>query len=274
VDRYCVFCHKPIAPDAPTEHVIPKWVGNAYPDAMFTTKGPNGRKITAKVIEITVDTVCRACNHGWMSDLEASCAPMLKPMLKGQTQGLSLAKQTLLAQWATKTAMTLDQTVPTDMRVFSPDECKQLMDRQLPPPGTGVQLARYAGSGVFLTFGHNDLYRAAILDPVNPGPPDGHRTAIRIDQLILEVNVTSDANLDLRSVATDGQPVTDILQPIWPASAPVAWPARIAMGDATWASFVEPDTPDAAKWQGPGHVGAVPHPAQQPSPDATKKPRP
>jgi hypothetical protein len=270
VDRYCVFCHKPIAPDAPPEHVIPKWVGNAYPSAIFTTNGPDGQKIMGKVIEITVDSVCRECNHGWMSDLEAACAPMLKPMLKGETRGLNIANQARLAQWATKTAMTLDQTVPREMRVFSRDECKQLMDRKLPPPGTGVQLARYAGDGVFLTFGHNDLYRSAIADPANPGPPDGHRTAIRIDQLILEVNVTSDANLDLRSVRTDGAAV-NILQPIWPASAPVAWPTDVAMGDATWASFVDPDTPDAQNWQGPGHVGSIPHPMQQPSPDATRE---
>lgn len=271
MERRCVFCHGRIASDAPPEHVIPKWVGNAYPNAMFTTNGPDGRQVTAKVIEITADTVCRKCNHGWMSDLESRCAPILKPMLRGQSQGLSLEQQTLLAQWATKTAMTLDQTVPPDMRVFSPDECKQLVERELPPPGTGVQLAHYAGTGIFLDFGHNELHRTAVLDPANPGPPDGHRTAIRIDQLIVEVNVTSDASLDLRS-GTSGVPVTDILQPIWPVSAPVAWPTRIAMSDATWASFVEPDLPDSANWQGPGHTGAIPHPTQQPSPGAAKNP--
>lgn len=239
---------------------------------MFTTNGPNGRKVTAKVIEITADTVCRECNHGWMSDLESKCAPILKPMLKGQPQGLDLERQTLLAQWATKTAMTLDQTVPLAMRVFSPDEGKQLMDREMPPPGTGVQLGHYAGTGIFLEFGHNDLYRTAVLDPTNPGPPDGHRTAIRIDQLIAEVNVTSDASLDLRS-GTTGVPVTDLLQPIWPTSAPVAWPTRVAMGDATWVSFVEPDLPDSEGWQGTGHTGAIPHPTQQPPPGATTQPR-
>ena len=268
--RWCFFCHGQIAPGAPPEHVIAKWVGNAYPNAMFTTNGPDGRKIIAKVIEITVDTVCRPCNHGWMSDLESKCAPLLKPMLKGEQRGLSLKQQTLLAQWATKTAMTLDQTVPLEMRVFSPDEGKQLMDRELPPPGTGVQLARYDGTGIFLDFGHNDLYRGAVEDPANPGPPDGHRTAIRIDQLIVEVNVTSDSNLDLRS-GTTGVAVTDLLQPIWPASAPVAWPPRIAMGDATWTSFVEPDMPDAAKQQGLGHTALIPHPTQQPPPGAAKK---
>lgn len=213
---------------------------------MFTTKHQDGREFQSKYIEITAETVCKACNHHWMSDLETWASPMLKPMLKGDTQGLSIEQQAIVSQWATKTAMTLDQTVPPGERVFLASECKQLMERKLPPPGTGVQLGRYVGGGVFLDFGHNDLYRQAIPSGIPPGtrprPPDGHRTAIRIDQLIVEVNVTSDANLDLRAAQID---VRDLLLPIWPAAKPIAWPPKIAMSDATWDSFVAPDLPDA-----------------------------
>jgi hypothetical protein len=93
-------------------------------------------------------------------------------------------------------------------------------------------------------MGHNDLYRRPIPVGTRPGPPDGHRTAIRIDQFVFEVNVTSDANLDLRAAQID---VRDLLLPIWPSTAPVAWPPRIAMNDATWTSFIEPELPDAHK---------------------------
>ncbi|HXQ00893.1 MAG TPA: hypothetical protein VN845_12630 [Solirubrobacteraceae bacterium] len=226
---------------------------------MFTTKHSNGREIKSKVIEIRAHSVCAGCNHGWMSDLETKASPLLKPMLKGNTQGLSIEQQACLAQWATKTAMTLDQTYLRQERVFSSGECKQLMDRKMPPPGTGVQLARYAGTGVFLEFGHNDLYRTGIADVSNPGPPDGHRTAIRIDKLICEVNMTSDSNLDLRAANND---VRDILLPIWPSTlVPLAWPPRVAMSNDTWRSFIEPDLPDAGKSPGPGHRGIIRRPA-------------
>jgi hypothetical protein len=242
--RRCIFCDSEIKAGTPPEHVIPQWVAREYPTAMFTTKHRDGRVIQSKAIEITVETVCKACNHHWMSDLETWASPMLKPMLKGNTQGLSVEQQVLIAQWATKTAMTLDQTFPiVEERIFAAAECKQLMDRKLPPPGVGVRLGRYVGGGVFLDFGHNDLYRVI---PQAPGRdrPDGYRTAMRIDQLVVEVNVTSDAQLDLRTTQTD---IDDLLLLIWPAAGPLAWPPRIAMSDDTWTSFVAPQLPDASK---------------------------
>jgi hypothetical protein len=260
--RRCCFCDREIAANAPPEHVIPKWVGLACPGATFTTRHNSGRATTGKVIDITVETVCGDCNHGWMSNLESTNAPRLKPMLKGEPHGLSIQQQDSLARWATKTAMTLDQTFPANERVFFAAERKSLMERQLAPPGTGVQLGHYAGTGPFLDFGHNDLYRGAVTDPANPGPPDGHRTAIRIDKLIVEINVTSDSHLNLRS-GTPGVDVGDLLLPIWPAAAPVAWPPKIAMGDATWQSFVGPDMPDAGKAEGPGHTGLIERPPKR-----------
>jgi hypothetical protein len=225
--------------------VIPKWVAREYPGAAFTLQRRNGQTIQSKkAIELTANTVCDECNHHWMSDLETWASPMLKPMLKGSTQGLSLEQQVVIAQWATKTAMTLEQTYPPKEQIFSSAQYKQLMERKLPPPGFGVQLARYVGNGEFLTMGYNDLYRRPIPVGARPGPPDGHRTAIRIDQLVFEVNVTSDANLDLRA---DQINVRDLLLPIWPSTTPIAWPPRIAMSDATWTSFIEPDLPDAPK---------------------------
>lgn len=243
--RRCIFCDAEIEASAPPEHVIPQWICRAYPNAMFTTKHLDGRTITSKVLEITVETVCKDCNHHWMSDLETQASPMLKPMLKGGTQGLSIEQQVLIAQWATKTAMTLDQTFPVVReRIFTAEQCKQLMERKLPPPGVGVQLGRYVGGGIFLDFGHNDLYRT--VPPKDPGRdrPDGYRTAMRIDQLVVEVNVTGDANLDLRLVQTD---IGNMLLSIWPCVGPLAFPPNIGMSDGTWESFIAPALPDAQK---------------------------
>ena len=243
--RRCIFCHREIKPSAPPEHVIPKWVCREYPNAMFETRYRDGRAVKSKVLEITVETVCKDCNHHWMSDLETWASPMLKPMLKGETQGLSIEQQVVIAQWAGKTAMTLDQTFPVaEERIFTAAQCKELMERRLPPPGVGVQLGRYVGGGIFLDFGHNDLYRT--VPPEGPGRdrPDGYRTAMRIDQLVVEVNVTRDADLELRLVQTD---IRDLLLPVWPCTGPLAYPPRIAMSDDTWASFIAPALPDARK---------------------------
>jgi hypothetical protein len=242
VTRRCTFCHGEIDASAPPEHVIPKWIGREYPNATFTRHDRQGRPIRSKTIDITVDTVCEDCNHHWMSDLEAAASPMLKPMLKGTRLGLTVQQQALLAQWATKTAMTLDQGFVPRERVFSPGVCKQLMERKLPPVGTGVQLAHYIGTGDFLTVVHNDLYRRGIPVGTRPGTPDGHRTAIRIDKLILEVNMPEDATT--RISHPDIVDIRDVLVRVWPSTDTTIWPPRYSFGEQTWESFVAPDTRD------------------------------
>jgi hypothetical protein len=162
-ERRRAFCQGEIEPGAPPEHVIPKWIGRAYPKAMFVRTDRHGRQIRSKVIKIMVDTVCSDCNHHWMSDLETWASPMLKRMLKGEHQGLTVEEQVTLAEWATKTAMALDQNYPPEERVGPAQVCKELMDRKLPPPGVGVHLAHYTGSGDFLKIAHNDLYMRLVV---------------------------------------------------------------------------------------------------------------
>lgn len=241
-----MFCDSPIKPNTPPEHVIPQWVGRAYPDAMFAHTDRQGRLIRSKVIEITVDTVCRPCNHHWMSDLETRASPLLKRMLKGQQQGLTVEQQALLAQWATKTAMTLDQVYPPRERLWPPPVCKELMDRELPPPGIGVRLGHYTGSGPFLKISPHDMYSVIPPKGTRPGAPDGHRTPIRIDHLILEVHRSNSGRLTMRIGGTDqAVAASDILPTIWPTTKTTSWPPAYAFNDRTWESFVQPNLTDA-----------------------------
>jgi hypothetical protein len=137
--RRCIFCNDEIDAKAPPEHVIAKWIRRLYPKgAVFTLTRRDGRSFRSKTIDITVDTVCGDCNHHWMSDLKSHAAPLVGPMLKGETQGLSVEQHALVATWATKTSMTLDQSYEPSERVFTPEHCKWLTEHQLPPPGVIV----------------------------------------------------------------------------------------------------------------------------------------
>jgi hypothetical protein len=242
VERCCIFCHGLIAADAPPEHVIPKWVGRAYPEATFLQTFADGTTRRSKTIEITVPTVCETCNKHWMSDLENHGSRLLKSMLRGDTQGMNIEQQALLATWATKTAMTLDQTYAPNEQVFPPYACKWLKEHQLPSPGTIVHLGRYVGQGDFLAIAHNDLYRRFVPEGARTAPPDASRSFIRIDQLITEVTITQDAKLDLRATGAD---INDMIMKIWPTVGPAAWPPRLAHNDQAWSAYTHPTLPDA-----------------------------
>jgi hypothetical protein len=242
--RRCAFCDREIEANAPPEHVIPKWIGREYPGALFVRTDREGRSIRSKTIDITAETVCKDCNGHWMSDLETWASPLLKPMLKGIRQGLTVEQQALLAQWATKTAMTLDQTYPLAERVFPVTACKLLMERKLPPPSTGVQLGRYQGTGDLLAIVHTDLYGHPVTVSTRPSLPEAHRTTVRIDKLVMEVNMTKDIPIDLRTTGID---IGDILLRIWPTANVVAWPPRHTFSDTIWTSFAGPDLPNTPR---------------------------
>lgn len=176
-----------------------------------------------------------------MSDLETRASPILKPMLKGQRQGLTVEHQVLLAQWAAKTAMTLDQTFSPRERVYALATCKELMERRFPPVGTGVQLGHYKGDGDFIQVVHNDLHLRPVPVGTPPGPPQGIRTAVRIDKLILEVNSPEN---DAFRIHSESVKIEDVLTRIWPSAEAVVWPPRYAFGDQLWEAFTVPETED------------------------------
>jgi hypothetical protein len=244
-ERSCVFCDSAITDGTPPEHVIPQWISRLKPKRAFFIHPSDPYRETpehrGKRIELTADTVCRDCNHHWMSDLETQASPTLKPMIAGHVCGLDVPTQALLARWATKTAMTWDQTYEPEDRVFPRELCRSLMKQPVPPPGTAVFVGRYAGSGDWISMEHNNLYRIAPVDPSNPGPPDAYRSAIRIGQLIADVSVTEDFK---PIVSATGGDINRTLIRIWPSVTVTSWPPKLAFGDATWESFINPDLPN------------------------------
>jgi hypothetical protein len=45
----------------------------------------------------TVGDVCRQCNSGWLSELEAAVKPLLTPMIRGDRQTLGPEDQRIVA---------------------------------------------------------------------------------------------------------------------------------------------------------------------------------
>jgi hypothetical protein len=254
--RECAFCGGEIGENDPPEHVIPKWMGKFRPKgAVFLhTMRPEMRgdmelpahlpEFRAKNFELTADSICARCNHGWMSDLETKSSPLLTPMIEGKAVGLDIERQVLVSTWVAKTALTFDQAMPPQRRLMPLRHCRWVKDHQLPPLGATVRLGRYDGDDPeFVRIVYDGLFREVPADPIAPGPPDGHRATIRIGQLVAEFTVTEDTKPVLR---VRGGDIVDLLVTIWPTAEIKSWPPRQRFNDDTLSVFTSPDMPDAS----------------------------
>ena len=249
----CVFCEGEIPPGAPPEHVIAKWFTKFRPKgAVFRhTERPEIRgnvehpprvpEFSSKKFDLTANTICPVCNHGWMSDLENDVSTLLTAIIEGEDQGLSVDRQVLLSRWVTKTALTWDQSKPRQRRFFPLHYCRWLHDHQLPPPGATIRLGRYLGdSREFVQMIYDGLYREAPANPEAPGMPQGHRAIMRIGQFVGELTITEEGKPVLRETGD----IASLLVTIWPSVEAQSWPPRVALDDDIWRRFVGPDKLD------------------------------
>jgi hypothetical protein len=118
----CVFCGDQSAA-LTAEHVFPDWITGFYKGRvgklplgtveMGTAGGPM-KEFRTVPFQQKARIVCHACNHGWMSDLEARLKPYLSRMLVGRPTHLPTGVQRDLARWCVKTAMVMEYLNPRD----------------------------------------------------------------------------------------------------------------------------------------------------------------
>jgi hypothetical protein len=101
----CLFCDND---SGSKEHLWPKWIHERKDFGPLNFQlGGSANKIIPDP-EIKVKTVCRVCNNGWMSTLEADNIPTIGGMLQDISMPLDEAQQKSVAAWSIKTAMVSD----------------------------------------------------------------------------------------------------------------------------------------------------------------------
>jgi hypothetical protein len=94
-------------------------------------------------ISEVVATVCRACNNGWMSQLETQSKPLLTPlMMDAAAITLASADAITLAVWAAKTVGVIEDV---EGRQVMTDMHRDLIKAGVPPPPMRLHLGRYVG---------------------------------------------------------------------------------------------------------------------------------
>lgn len=185
--RKCIFCG-----GAPLtrEHIWPLWLASELPSDELTTftferAGMEPRVWEAPATSTTVRTVCAKCNNGWMSALENRASDLLTPLVRGEAVRLGRPSQHVIAGWALKTAVILDQMNPT--LPIPREHLDHLRQHGEPPDNVHVFAAAHAGEGP-----ENTMSRSTILelhlDQFEGGlPREAYVATVAVGQLALQV---------------------------------------------------------------------------------------
>jgi hypothetical protein len=147
--RSCIFCGKtPVT----KEHLLGSWAGR------FTDRDQRNvvqfldregsdqyeRRWKARAYDRRAGVACQGCNGGWMSDLETKVSRLLDPnALDGKR--FTDDERTLLATWATKTALTLNAAEVAERQTIAWEVARRFGRDQRPPDHVRVWIASYTG---------------------------------------------------------------------------------------------------------------------------------
>ena len=175
---------------------------------------------------------CRACNSGWMSDLEAKVRPIITPMIipmavKQRRVALDRSSQLLVARWAVKTAMVGEFLNKPHQRYFTQAERRALMDGEVSSvPGSHVWIGCFANTndgakGTMSSLKHAD------------GVVAGHVTVFALGQFVVQVFVERRTAGYRGPLAVGPGPWERLLIEIWPQPNEdlAVWPPPLAFAD-------------------------------------------
>lgn len=147
--RLCLFCKNG---RLTLEHVWARWLTKQLKAELFrvVTQNPSSRENTrfSSEIDMKARAVCKKCNGGWMSALEAKTKRVLGPMISDRSLRMPLLsdQQTLLATWSAKSAMVLEQASPKAKKIYTFEQRSYVRENHRPPAGISVCLASYNGT--------------------------------------------------------------------------------------------------------------------------------
>ena len=242
--RSCVFCGK-----SPTtrEHVVGAWVAPLFPELKsivgtgeIIRPGKPALLYKIPIFDQKVKAVCKACNNGWMSRIENGVAPFLGPMLvSAKKTRLRPSHQKLLATWAVKTALMLQQ-INASHEVIPNSEYEGFYAVKQPPKGYTVWVGWRPITNDIRSgrkpFTQTRSQRISLLSPTSPESAreferesrEGavfFRSTFAIGSVAFQV-FGHTMQGDVRHGIVTSDPRLDILRFIWPRRPTQWWPPR------------------------------------------------
>ncbi len=124
----CIFCEVVFVLGRRGEDIVPQWYAKEIGHraghvtlAVFDHIGESALQSrptqTVAAKEFRLRDVCRDCNGGWMSTLEATAKPILLPLMRGETTLLTPVQQRVVASWVQLKAICWDAVLGVDRQL-------------------------------------------------------------------------------------------------------------------------------------------------------------
>lgn len=244
--KVCIFCRLPFGPGRPDsrEHVWSEWMRDLLP------KGPGTQRLSrfngdesAELLEsryyagvlqqkFKPRVVCRPCNTGWMSTLEAATKPTLSPLILGHERHLTREDQKTLATWVCLKSMVAEFS-NRNTRATQAADYERMHREHVPPVVATVWLGAHTGKDWTMRYRHHGMHishgSVRPIDPERDPPMNGQITTFTAGPVVF-VLLTLPEDFFYGAPVANGRLATRIRQ-IHPAPSPIDWPPANTLTD-------------------------------------------
>jgi len=240
--RKCLFCD---AIPKTLEHIWPTWILQRIgpQSAIRGSSGPRSVLLRGPKPQLKARCVCKACNEGWMSDLESTNKPLIAAMMRDLSIPLKSSQQSTLACWGVKTSMVMECTLGHRQQFYTKSEREVLRTRRTIPANTFVWLGRSLGLDSVAHWG-SDVWEE---QPLGPDILHSYVNTIGVCSFLIQVmTVHVPAVYRRRPINIKPRPTfqrwSTVLTRIWPSNKAVEWPPALAIRAANGPSFEDVHT--------------------------------
>jgi hypothetical protein len=219
------------------EHVWPQWIAKYLPERKISHLVVVEAEDREPAIEYRGDRlpfttearcVCKACNEGWMHELETSAEAILSPLIEGKPAVWHEWRQAIAATWAFKTAIMAEQA-HSDLRAIPENVYAGFRRFLRPPPFAQVWTAIYTGE-----FPHHyggGAMRLLLTTPEEAAVPNdltAYGACLQVGALAFRLFGHLIQNGPVNVPQGD---LARRLVPIWPVVPRAEWPPELGVDD-------------------------------------------
>ena len=145
---------------------------------------PPSRTLHGHAVTRKIKAICNACNHGWMSQIEAKAKPCLEPMLLGRRAQLNPAAQQAVVEWVVLKMMVWEMDHPPSA-VFSREQTLAFGQERKIPANVHLWIGRSADSAARITREFGGVFRNAEDRLATPKLANTQAALFRVGKLVV-----------------------------------------------------------------------------------------